>query len=190
MRPPNGSKTTAMLIGLGLVLFLTIAGVMTGGAHALEDETTVIAQVDEHVRVLEFAYSDDEGVFSIALENTGDEVSRVTITEAIGPERAGAGSFTIETYRVSAGERIVAQVDAERSSGSAGVMITTQRSLAAGQGTFLQDREELTLFDGEATWGDVRAAVVFGMPSGALFALLGAWAYVSRKHKTVNLVDI
>lgn len=182
-------------ITLLMLMLFGMIWIFTGDVAALEDgengnQTTVVAQVDDDIRVTEYAYDDDEEIFLVALENTGDSVVRVTLTEVVSSDRSGAGSFGIETVRLSGGEEVVVEVDVERVDGAAGVMITTQASIEAGSGTFLQDRETLDLFDGHATWNDVRVASISGGIAGVFWMILGAWSFVYRKHRKIRRPEL
>lgn len=155
--------------------------------------TPVEAEVDSQIRVLEYRYlpgGDDAGKMLISLENTGDSVTEVTLTELIDPSD-GSGSFGVDVVTVRPGETVEASVDVELRDGSAGVMIVTPESIAAGTGTHVSHQERETgLISGAATWGDVRAAVIGTALFAAMLVVLGAWEAIYRKHRPAEEVDL
>lgn len=163
-----------------------VSGPSNGG-----EGTTVVAQVDGDVRVLDYSYSESREVMSVEIENTGSTSSTVTITEAISADQTGAGTFGIEVVEVDDGETVTVEVSVASTGGSAGVMITTETSVEQGTGTYLQvDLGGASLFDGSAGWGEVRAGVF----STLLFCLgvvvLAGWHVVASRHETVQEVDV
>ena len=157
-----------------------------------DEPTSVVEQVDEDVRVLDYRYNDSEETFYVTLENTGFTGSTVTITETVDSSEDGSGTFGVRRVNVDAGETIEVQVDAERTRGSVGVMITTEKSLDRGEGVYLQDDEGLSigLFDGAASWIDVRVATGAGIAGSVVTVVLGAWYVVAARDTEIAEVSL
>jgi len=155
-----------------------------------EGSTEVVRQVDEDVRVLSYRYDAEAETFFVTLENTGDYSSRVTITEVLTQDRAqGDGSFGISVLNVAPGETVTAKVSVKRV-GLDAVMILTEKSIESGQGTFLAADSGGPLFQGDATWGDVRAGVFAAMIAVGSILFLGGWQYVATKNTDVEDVEV
>lgn len=192
-----------------VVVFLTVMALGIGGVAAIgaaqedadtgeggleeepePEETTVVAQVDENVRVLGYRYDAEREVFAVELENTGGSSTQVTVTEAISSSSSGAGTFGIEQIRLRGGDTVTVEVSAAMARGSVGVMITTPASMNAGQGTYLQETSSLGLFEGGATWADVRMGVITGIVATMLVIVLAAWAYLSSTYSASSEVSL
>jgi len=160
--------------------------------QASEENSTVVDQVDEDVRVVGYSYDAEAEQFSVELENTGDVTSSVTITEVIGKRQAGAGTFGIAVVEVRPGETVTAQVTASRVSGTAAVMVLTQKSILDGRGTYLQEsqRTNTNLIPGGSSGSDVRAAYAGGVVVVALGMLLGGWQYLASSNQGVRPADV
>ena len=157
-----------------------------------DEPTSVVEQVDEDVRVLDYHYNDSEETFYVVLENTGFTGSTVTITETVDSSEDGSGTFGVRRVNLDAGETIEVQVDAERTRGSVGVMITTEKSLDNGEGVYLQDDEGLSigLFSGAASWIDVRVATGAGIAGSVVTVVLGAWYVVAARDTEIAEVSL
>lgn len=153
-----------------------------------------VAIVDPNLQVVGFRYNASNEMFSIRFRNIDDRNdSTVTVTEVIDRDTKGSSKFGIVQTTIDAGETRWVHVSAGRVDGSAGVMITTIASVAAGEGTLIQesdDEKSAQLIKGGATGADVRAA---GLSTGAatcLFILLGAWQFVAWKNGDVKPADM
>jgi len=171
----------------------------TGGETASENSSesddnasSVVAQVDRRIRVIDYRYNASRETFYVTLENIGDRDSELTITEVIGREEAGAGSFGIKRQEIRAGETVEIQVSAKRYSGAAAVMVTTALSIERGTGTYLQedDRERYRAIKGEPSGAHVRSGALFGGIGSIIVMILGAWQYVAGKHDDEKNVDL
>lgn len=152
---------------------------------AVEEDSTVVAQVDDQVRITAYSYDEDREVMSVTLEHTAPQGERswATLTESVEAQEGGStGSFGITQVRIEPGETVVAEVDAKRKSGGAAiVLVATQRSVSQGTGAFVSDvkRPSLGLFTGSATWGLVRLGTIGGTLGVITVALLFAWHLVA-----------
>lgn len=157
-----------------------------------DEPTNVVRQVDEDVRVLNYSYSDADETFFVTLENTGPSTTLVTITETVSADQDGAGSFGVRRVRISGDEKVSVSLDAVRNRGSVGVMITTEKSLERGEGTYLQDSNELDigLFEGASSWMDVRAAVVGTIVAAIVVLVVGAWYIVRQRDLDIQEVNL
>lgn len=155
------------------------------------EPTTVERQVDEDVRVTAYRYDLDEETMSITIENTGTADAYVTMTEAIGKQQArqGDGTFGIETLRLREGETVTAQISVSRD-GLRAVMVTTDRSVEQGRGTFLAADSGGSLYSGEPTWMDVRVAVVSMIVIVAIVLAISIWHKLSSKHKPFATIEV
>lgn len=155
-----------------------------------QDESTVVEEVDEDIRVTAYSYDEVNETMSITFENRGDDRSQVTITEAISSDQAGAGTFGIERVRIGGGSTVTAEIDVRRSDGSAGVMITSTKSLEQGRGVYLQDVEEVSLITGSPAWGFVWLGMLVALFVVGVVLILAAWQHVATIHDDVEDVDV
>lgn len=155
-----------------------------------DEDSTVVEQVDDDVRVTDYDYDEGNETFSVELDNRGDSTSTVTLTESISSDQSGGGSFGIEQTRLYANEETTVEVDVSSDGRSAGVMITTQESLDAGTGTYLQEDTGMSLLDGSATWRDVQIGVGAGIVATILMTMLVAWHVVARQSVNYEEVDL
>lgn len=160
------------------------------GADGAENTTSVVAQVDDDVRVLSYSYDGETATFAVELENTGGRSTHVTLTEIVDPDSDGSGGFGVQQPRLRPGETVVVEVDADRRRGTAGVMLTTPASLDRGSGVYLADTTSISIFEGGATWADVRAAVLATLGAALAIVVLGAWDVVARKSRDVKEVSV
>lgn len=162
-----------------------------GGSSGGGDGTTVVAQVDSDVRVLDYSYSESSEVMSVEIENTGPTATSVTLTEAISADQSGAGTFGIEVVSVDDGETVTVEVSVADEGGTAGVMITTDESIEQGTGTYLQvDTGGGSILQGSASWSDVRAGVFFTLVFCLSVVVIAGWHVVASRHETVQEVDV
>lgn len=154
-----------------------------------QGDSTVVAQVDDRLRVTNYSYDDDEEVFSVELSNRGSTSSSVTITEAIdASDGGGSGSFGIEQMTVYGGETTTAEIDVGPR--DPGVMITTEDSISAGRGTYLSADDGISLVDGAASWRDVQIGGVAGILSTMLMTIVVAWHVVARQSVDYEEADL
>lgn len=155
-------------------------------------DVEVVAQVDDAVRVVGFDYNAEAEQFSVDLQNTGDVTSTVTLTEVIGRRQAGSGTFGISVVEVAPGETVTATVSSSRVSGTAAVMVLTQRSVLDGRGVFLQEsaRDGGNLIKGGASGTDVRAAYIGGAGVVLVGMVLGGWQYLAASNQGVRPADV
>jgi len=168
------------------------------------EETTIVAEVDERLRVTDHWYNSTTETYHVTLENTGDRRrSAVTITEAIQAESdreagaKGSRTFGIETLRVDPDETVTVAVSVRAPPEHAddrtvGVMITTEESVKSGQGTYLDTSLSDgggSIFDGSASWGDVRSGVFFTVIATIVSTLLGGWHLLATRNEDVEEVD-
>lgn len=187
-----------LVIGaLGLIVFGSLAvGVdaqteanATAPSEATSDAPEgVVAQVDENLRINDYYLYEENSTFVVVLENVGDRQSRVTVTEMIQAD-SSAGTFGIQELRVSEGETIAVQVDVTIVRTGAGVMVTTQRSIAEGSGEFVRVDSSPDFFDRAAAWMDVRAGIAAALGSIPIVAL-GVWQAVARRRIDIEPIDI
>jgi len=183
--------SVAAVVAVPAVAQSDSAGNSSAVTNGGENATTVVAQVDDRLRVTDYSYSEESELFSVTLENTADRYgSTVTVTEAIEAEGSGAGTFGIERVDLSPGETITVEVSVS-ADGLRGVMITSERSIENGQGTYLSAESDGggELIKGGATGADVRSSGVFALIGSCLFALFGAWLYVSVRNEEVREVS-
>ena len=159
-------------------------------ANQSGDQTNeVVTEVDSNLRVTNYSYNEDEEIMTVVLENQGGGSSAVTITELISSS-SGGGSFGVEQLTVSSGETVAVDVNVRMRSGEAGVMITTQQSLANGEGAFVKVDESISLITGAATWTDVRVGSIVGVGATILVTLLISWRRVRQRDQTYQQVGI
>ena len=158
-----------------------------------DDEDVVVATVDDQVVITGYDYDDDREVMSIELDHVEPDGDRawVTLTEAVSPDGdgAGSGSFGISQLHVDPGEDVTAEVDVSRDDdGAAQVLVTTDRSVEAGTGTFVADVDEtgVALFSVAATWRDVQLGVLGGSVGVVAIAVLIAWQLVAGRRDRVE----
>lgn len=178
----------AMLVSMMVVPIAAIGQETNESAESDEEgneTTSVVADIDDDVRVLNYSYSDSQGVFSVTLENRGDRSSSVTLTELVDTSRDdNSGSFGVEVVRISPGETVEVSVDVQRdNSGVAGLMLVTQKSLESGSGVFLKDGDSGGLIEGAATWDDVRTGVGVAIAGSIGVILLVSWFVVRRQQR-------
>lgn len=167
----------------------------TAEEPAADEETTVVAQVDDRVRITSYQYDERNATMSVTLQHTDPSGERAyaTLTEAVEAKEDGStGSFGIAQVRIDPGETITAELSASRNSdGAAIVLVATQRSVNQGRGAFVSDveRPSLGLFEGAATWDLVRLGTIGGTLGVILVAILGAWHLVadSRDRAEVEI---
>lgn len=159
-------------------------------ARTPDDPDEIVAEVDEDIRVTDYGYDEGNSTFWVAFEHVGDRSSRVTITEAISDDQAGAGTFGIEQVRLQEGEQAVVHVSVNPRASTKGVMITTSKSIAKGQGTYLQIDESMSLFDFSASWWTARIVWLFGVTATVSAFLVGAWALVASRREDVADADL
>jgi hypothetical protein len=148
------------------------------------NRTSVVAEVDDQLRVLGYSYDDDDETMTVVLEarEGGSTRSQVTISEVISSRTAqGSGSFGVEQVSLEPGEEIAVSVSAQRVDGTAAVMIVSQRSLRRGQGTFVSDSDSVSLFTGPATWGYVRLSSIAAAAGAVIVVLLGSWHIIADR---------
>lgn len=157
-----------------------------------DEPTTVVEEVDEDIRVIDWRYNDSEETFYVILENTGPSSTTVTLTETIDPSQDGAGTFGVRQVEIQPDESLEIGVGAERHRGSVGVMITTPKSLENNQGVYLQDDEglQIGLFDGRASWTDVRVGVGSAIAGSVVTLIIGSWAVIASRDTDVAEVAI
>jgi hypothetical protein len=158
-----------------------------------DEPTTVVAQVDDRLRVTDYRYDAENETFWVEVDNShATRGSTVTVTESIG--RSGSEksrSFGIARVDVEAGEQLWLSVSARRVDGLAAVTVVTDLSLEQKRGVYLEeDGETAGLFDDEASGNDVRAAGGFAIGVVALGCILGAWRYLARRDEPVEAVDV
>ena len=192
---PSRLLSTSILIGLlviglvGAVAVAPVAGQSSSSSAANSSE--IVTEVDRQIRVTNYSYSEDEEIMTIELQHVdpGGSTARLTITELI-ESSGGSGTFGVEQLRLRPGETARVDVDVKMRSGTAGVMIVTQRSLQNGNGAFVTTGSDLQLFNGPATWQDVRVGVLVGVVFTMLGTLLVSWRVVARKDSSYQEVSL
>lgn len=160
-------------------------------------EPEKVAKTVDNVLVIEsYEFNESASVFSITFRNTADESaaskwsSSVTVTEAITREGAESGRFAIETLTVKPGSTVTLEIELLTRS-PLGVLVTTQRSVDAGHGTYLPTPPpDYSILDGPAAWADVRAGSLFGILGALAFLALAAWQYVAWTNTDVKTADL
>lgn len=150
------------------------------------NETSVVEQVDDRLRVTEFSYNAEEEVMSVTFENIHPRrSSTVTMTEVIDRGTAKSGTFGITRFDVRPGETVTHEVSAKRVDGSAAVMITTELSVEQNTGTFLSENRETDVYKGDPSWAHVNFAAVVGIILAVAIALIAIWRYYAKKDHSV-----
>ena len=202
---PRRLLSTSILIGL-LVIGLVGAGAGLVAAQqspdapgpdrgsdsaTSEQSSEVVTEVDRQVRVTNYSYSEEDEIMAVELEHVdpGGSTARLTLTELIEGS-SGSGTFGVEQLRLRPGETATVEVDVRMRSGTAGVMIVTQRSLQNGNGAFVTTGSDLQLFEGPASWQDVRVGVLVGVGVTMLGTLLVSWRVVARKDSSYQEVEL
>ena len=159
-------------------------------APATNETSSIVEEVDEDIRVESYRYDEDRETFLITLSSVGERPSAVTITEVIDPRSGGGtGTFGVEQVTVQPGETVEVEVSSRLTSGSAGVMIVTQKSIDRGQGTDLWYDKGSPIIEGGATWTDVRVGMSVGIVVTTIAFLIAAW-YVIRHSRRADLEEV
>lgn len=191
------SRSVVVAVAALLVLLVGATGPALAQANATSTPTTdsetetVVAQVDEDIRVTDYEYRENSSVFAVTLQNVGRSTSGVTITEAIQSDETGAGRFGIEQVNIHADETLTVEVSVNPEPDTHGVMITTRKSVANGEGTYLQVREDgASLFSGSPTWNTVRFVYLVGAGAILIALVVGVWWLVSARHDGAQEIDL
>lgn len=185
----------------GALLLASLVAPLAGAVAAQEQtqtptpeeskESTVVAEIDQFLRVLDYGYDADNETFAVTVENVDDEhISTLTATEVITGAESGSGAFGIKQVRIRPQETLTVKVDVERRNGKAAVMLSTQESISNGRGTFLQEGDSRGFISGNASWWDVRIGAFVGISGSLGFVLLGAWHVVSQRDRGWSEVDL
>lgn len=142
------SRTTLAIVVLGLVL---VGAIATAPAAAQNNETdgNASAVVEDlgDLRVHDYEYVDGE--FTIDATWRGSAPTTVTAVEMLELNEAGSAQISFKQVRVAPDERVeISMPVAQRSGGTAAVMLTTSHSIDAGDALVLQagdagDREPI-----------------------------------------------
>lgn len=168
-------RTTLVLVVLGLCLVGTIA---IGPAAAQDNQTEAnsTAVVDQlgDLQIHDYAYSDGEFVIDASWNH--DRPTTVTLTELIELDEAGSTTISFKQVRIAPDERLeITMSVAERSGGTAAVMLTTPYSV--------ENSNALVLQAGSATDRDPipfnLASLLIGL---AAFGGAGASFVMTRRH--------
>lgn len=152
-----------------------------------------VAIVDENLHVVSYSYNSSAEMFHVTFQNVDDrEDSKVTVTEVVDRDEKGTSKFGIVQDEIEAGERKTIHVSASRVDGSAGVMVTSVKSVEKGEGTLIQesDDENIQLIKGGASGAHVRSAATFTFGGAVLFIVLGAWQFVAARNRDVQDADL
>lgn len=155
-----------------------------------DDPESVLAQIDEDVRVTEARYDPVNETFFVTVVNKGDRRANLRMTEMIDVSQEREEPIGIRKLSLRGGEEVVVQIDAIMSSGSAGIMVYTDRSVDKGSAEPIQYHQGFNLVDGPASWTDVTVGVVTALGFALLGLLYGIWEIVARKNKDVTKVQI
>jgi archaellum component FlaF (FlaF/FlaG flagellin family) len=195
-------SSRAVTAVIAVVAMLLILAPMVGAAVAQEQTPTstetsdsspnsVVAQVDEDIRVVDYSYRSNDSAMVVTLSNVGGGSSTVTLTEAISPDGSGSGTFGIERVTVRPGEQVTVAVSVNPEPREHGVMITTEKSISNGEGTYLQvDEGGGSLFEGSATWNLVRLVYIVAIASAFLTLFFGVWMLIAARHEGTTDADL
>lgn len=155
---------------------------------------TVVAQVDDDVRVTAARYDEANNTYYVTLENTGETGTQATLTEMVGGGgSSGSGTFGIERVRIRPGSTVEVAVTAERRGGTAGVTITTDASISQGRAAFIKDVESgpsVSIVHGPAGWPDVWVAILATVGFAAFIVIVSAWHVVASRHTAHDQPDL
>jgi len=143
--------------------------------------TTVVARIDEDLRVSAYGYEQDSGVFWVEIENTRDRPSAVTVAGVIDADGKGAGSVPIRSFIIRPGtERVRLQLgaDTERA-----VTITSRKSIEQGRGVYLSKEPEDNPF---GAFGGT-SGLIAGIGTSVSVSLVSAWFVVWRESDGVEV---
>lgn len=157
-----------------------------------DDADSVVAEVDDDVRVTGYEYDEQNETMSVTFENSADRSKWVTMTEALSSDGGGAETFGIERFRLRPDVETTVDISVRRVDRTAGVMITTDDSLAAGSGIRIQDTKpfEFGIFEGLPSWSTVWFGVLVALGAVGLLTVGAAWQYVATYHDGVEDVDL
>lgn len=166
-----------LAIGAGLIAASASAQELPGQNETVTpSETDVQDQLGDLV-VHDYSYDAKSATMTIDMTWKGDRPETITLTEMIELDSAGSTTISFKTVRLFPGERHSIQIGAEKSSGTAAVLLTTEQSV--------QNNDALVLQAGD---GVERGPVPFGTASGliAVAAIGGAgltFAAVVRSYR-------
>lgn len=124
---------------------------------------------------------------SIELSNLegGGGGSQVTITEVIEPG-SGSSSFGIEQLRIRDGETTTVRLGIEGS--TPGAMVTSQDSIANGEGSYVEVDSGISIFEGsDATWQLVRLSGAGSLIGVVLLLALIVWHRIAEQNTTTEV---
>lgn len=145
------------------------------------DVTSVVARIDEDLRVTAYGYDNSEGVFWIEIENTRDRPSAVTVSGVIDAEGAGAGSVAIRQFIIRPGTERV-RIDLGPNTERA-VTITSRKSLEQGRGVYLSKEPNDNPF---SAFGGT-SGIMAGIGTSVSVSLLAAWFVVWKEADGVEV---
>lgn len=180
------------VVALVLCVFALAGLAATAPAQAAQNDTAdepgnETAQIAEElgadhddwsllIHEYDFNERDTGGEFEIEMTWEGPTPETVTATEMIELDSEGSTQISFHQSRLTPGERTTVTMDAEiRSGGTAAIMITTARSVDAGEAIVLQDGDPT-----ERPAIEMRN-VVLAMAGSAGVTGLGAFVFVLRK---------
>lgn len=151
---------------------------------------SVLAQIDEDVRVTSARYDATNETFFVTVVNKGDRRARLRMTEMVDVTQDRQEPIGIRKLSMRGGEEVVVEIDARMTSGSAGIMVYTEQSVEQGRAEPIQYHSGWSLVDGPATWSDVTVGVAVALAMGVVGLLLGVWEIVARKNRDVTKIPI
>lgn len=181
-----------VLLSIGVVVDGVAADETSANDDDDENETasSVVAQLDDDIRVVDYHYSDATEEMTIELEHTAesDRRAQITATEVVTHREGSAGTFGVDTARMQPEETIELRLDVERVDGIAAVMIVSDESIEEGTGVFVRDEEDTatSVLDGPATWNLIRLAGLSGALGAGMITVGIGWHRISKRRGEIR----
>ena len=177
--------------GVGIALLAGGVAAQETGANS-SDLSGAIADIDSEVRLVDYRYYPEVEEFSITLENTGSERSRVQIMEIMDLSEERDAPLGMRSVSLRSGETVEISVSAQLSpANEAGAVVMTEESLERGEVFPVTYSDGLpSVFDGDSEWSDVWAGSLAALAFGVVGLLLGMWEVVAKKNEDVTEVPI
>jgi len=160
---------------LALVLVLVLVSGIAPAAAQTQNQTDSPEQeiYDQLGDLIIEQVNYDGSQFQITVRWTGDLTQQVSLTEFVELSGSGSQGINIKDTRVLPGESTELRIGAESSGGTAAVLLSTQESLANGNGLVIQSGSPTTRepvpFDIAGLFVALTAAGTFGVGISILY---------------------
>jgi archaellum component FlaF (FlaF/FlaG flagellin family) len=146
-----------LLIGAGLIAASASAQQQGETTNATGPEGTQVADQLGDLVVHSYSYDEEEQEMTINATWTGSTSTQVTLTEMLTLDSEGSTQISFKQIRLDSGERTEITIGAEKSDGTAAILVTTPQSVENSNALILQSGD-----------GADRGPVPFGLASIAV----------------------